>query len=214
MPHTYDEMPNDIDELLSALKHINTIVALKSPELHNVLGDAFFSDMLHALQTTMKEGKIQFNDLTNFRCFFMRILQAHPGAAFCATNSLATSHLWNERGMKEALKVFIRDGGTIEQIFFVKSLEEIASSAVETILDSLQEIGIKMSIASNEQIPAGCERLFLVESTGKVAWELLVDDQGHMGFVITTDQQATANYCQIFDQLKQQAQQLKLSYRP
>ena len=214
MPYTNDETPNDIDELLSTLKRINTIVARKRPELHNVLGDAFFSDMLHVLQTTMKEGKIHFNDLTNFRSFFMRMLQAHPGATFRATNSLATSHLWNERSMKEALKAFTRGGGTIEQLFFVKNLEELTSHEVKTILDSLQEIGIEMSVVSNEQIPVGCERLFLVEATGKVAWELLVDEQGHMGFVITTDQQATADYAQVFDQLKQVAHPLKLSYRP
>lgn len=211
----FKELQRELEQLLkkSNFERMEEIIKLTNPELHTVLGSDYFSIIHHSLQLAIKEGTIEVNDLTSFRLYFKQILRAHPGATFDSTSSLATSYLWNEREMKEAMRTFINNGGKIEQVFFVKGLEEMASPELETILDSLQKIGINIRIVSSTHVPAALKKYFFVEENKKIAWEIPIDDHGRAGTgMITTNALLMADFLRIFDNLCQSSQQL--SYSP
>ncbi len=119
-----------------------------------------------------------------------------------STSSLATSYLWNEKDMEDALARFIHEGGKIKQIFFVRSPEEAASPEMQVTLDLLKKIGITIRIVNSTRIPANLKQYFIVEARRKIGWDIPVNDQGHVGLsVITANPAVTANYCKIFETL-------------
>lgn len=199
-----NEIQNKLENLLSKaeMEQMKAIITQISPDLRKVLGDAFFANMFHTLQMAMKDSKVQVNDSSSFRLNFKRMLKAYPNATFLSTSSLATSYLWNEKDMEEALARFIREGGRIKQIFFVRGPEEAAKPEVEITLALLKKIGIDVRIVDRLRIPADLKQYFIVESRRKVGWDISVNDQGHGGMsVITAAPTTTSKYHKTFETL-------------
>lgn len=195
--HTLEQLQlkTEHEQLKESLAHINL-------NLLKVIGDGYFSDMFNALETAIKSGKVQVNDSSSFRLNFKRMLKAFPNATFLSTSSLATSYLWNEKDMEEALSRFIREGGKIKQIFFVRSAEEAASKEMQVTLNLLKKIGIMVRVVNSATTPAYLKRYFIVESRRKIGWDIPINDQGHVGMsVITANTTATVEYCKMFETL-------------
>lgn len=183
------------EQLKESLAHI-------SPNLLKVVGDDYFSGMFDAMDKAIEDSKIYVNDSNNFRLNFKRMLRSFPSSTFLSTSSLATSYLWNEKDMEDALTRFIHEGGKINQVFFVRSAEEGASKEMQVTLDLLKKIGITVRIIQSEGIPAHLKRYFIVESHKKIGWDIPINDQGHVGLsVITANETATTNYCKMFEML-------------
>jgi hypothetical protein len=205
----FNEMQRDIEKLLSKaeLERIDKIILQINPELRKVLSDEFFANIPILLKIAMKEHRVQVNDLTNFRFPFKHMLQSYSRATFLSTSSLATSYFWNDSEIVQALTCFIRGGGKIKQIFFVKDLEEMASMEMKVALDILQKIGISVKVVNSANIPPELKKYFFVESRKKIAWETPIYNQGHVGpSVVTSDEQTTTNYYKIFEKLWDSAQ--------
>lgn len=204
-----NEIRQKLEYLLSKaeLEQMKAIMAQINPDLRKVLGDRFFANMFHTLQTAMQESKVQVNDSNSFRLNFKHMLKAYPTATFLSTSSLATSYLWHEKDMQEALARFIRDGGRIKQIFFVHSLEEAAKPEMQVTFTLLKEIGITVRIVNSMHVPASLKQYFVVESRGKIGWDVSLSDQGHGGMsVITASSAVTSNYCKVFETLWESAE--------
>jgi hypothetical protein len=204
-----NEMQSKLESLLSKaeLEQMKEIIAHINPDLRKVLGNNFFSGMLHTLQTAMKDSKVQVNDSSSFRLNFKHMLRAYPTATFLSTSSLATSYLWNEKDMEDALARFIYEGGKIKQIFFVRGPEEAASAEMQVALDLLKKIGITVRTVNGTRIPASLKQYFIVESRRKIGWDIPVNDQGYVGLsVITADATVTTNYCKMFETLWESAE--------
>lgn len=199
-----NEMLSKLETLLSKaeLEQMQEIITHINPDLRKVLGNNFFSGMFHTLQMAMKDSKVQVSDGSSFRLNFKHMLKAYPTATFLSTSSLATSYLWNEKDMQDALTRFIHEGGKIKQIFFVQSLEEAASAEMQVTIDLLKKIGITVRIANSTRTPANLKQYFIVESRRKIGWDIPVNDQGHVGLsIITANATVTANYCKMFETL-------------
>jgi len=199
-----NEMQDKLENLLSKaeLEQMKEMITHINPDLRKVLGNNFFSGMFHTLQTALKESKVQLSDSSTFRLNFKHMLRAYPKATLLSTSSLATSYLWNEKDMEDALARFIHEGGKIKQIFFVRSPEEAASPEMQVTLDLLKKIGITIRIVNSTRIPANLKQYFIVEARRKIGWDIPVNDQGHVGLsVITANPAVTANYCKIFETL-------------
>ena len=199
-----NEIRRDVEMLLAKaeLERMDEIIAQINPDLRKVLSDDYFTRMTHLLHTAMKERRVEVDDLINFRFYFEQMLQSYPKATFLSTGSLAISHLWNDSEIEHALTAFIQGGGRIKQVFFVKSLEDRASIATKEALDLLERIGITVIVVNSSHIPSDLKKYFFVESRKKVAWEIPVDNQGHVGSsVVTADEQTIANYTKIFAKL-------------
>lgn len=204
-----NEIQSKLENLLSKaeLEQMKEFIVQINPDLRKVLGDNFFADMFNTLQTALNESKVQVNDSSSFRLNFKHMLKAYPSATFLSTSSLATSYLWNEKDMEAALARFIRDGGKIKQIFFVRSLEEAASAEMQITLNLLKKIGITVRVVNCASIPASLKQYFIVESRGKIGWEIPVNDQGYVGAsVITGAPSVTTNYRKVFETLWESAE--------
>jgi hypothetical protein len=207
-----NEMQSKLENLLSKaeLEQMKEIITHINPNLRKVMGDGYFSGMFLALETAIKASKVQVNDSSSFRFNFKRMLKAFPRATFLSTSSLATSYLsylWNDRDTEVALAHFIREGGKIKQIFFVRSPEEAASAEMQFTLDILKKIGITVRIVNSTRIPSSLKQYFIVESRGKIGWDIPVNHQGHVELsVITAATAVTANYCKMFETLWESAE--------
>lgn len=198
------EMLHMLEQLLvkTEQEQLRKNLARINPGLRKIVGDDYFPGLFQALETAITTGKVQVNGSSSFRLNFKRMLKAFPNATLLSTSSLATSYLWNEKDMEDALTHFINEGGKIKQIFFVRGAEEAASVEMQATLDLLNKIGITVHMVDSSRIPAHMKRYFIVESRGKIGWNIPVNDQGQVGLSeITADTAVTANYCKLFKTL-------------
>lgn len=203
-----NEMQHDLERLLAKaeLEHMDEIIAQINPDLRKVLSDDYFASILKALQIAMKDKRVQVNNSTRFRFSFKQMLQSYPKATFLSTGSLATPYLWNDKEIVHALTCFIHSGGRIKQILFVKDLEELASVEMKAALDLLEKIGITVRVVNSSHVPSDLKKYFFVESRKKIAWEIPIDNQGHVELsVVTAEEQTTTNYYKIFEKLWENA---------
>ncbi|HEU5378768.1 MAG TPA: hypothetical protein VFV38_25375 [Ktedonobacteraceae bacterium] len=199
-----NEMRHDLGRLLarSELEQIDKIISQINLDLRKALSEDYFANTLKSLQTAMKEQHVQISDISILSSSFKQILQSYTRTTFLSTSSLATSYLWNNREIERALTCFIQGGGRIRQLFFVKSLEELASVEVNDALKTLQKLHIDVQVVDSTHIPADFKKHFFVEAKRKIAWEIPVDSQGHVASsIVTADEQAITTYANIFETL-------------
>lgn len=203
--YKYNEAHRDLQRLLSTieLEHMEKTIALIHPELLKVLSKDYFLSIRSCLQIAAEESKVSVNDHARFSFYFRQMLRCYPNETFLSTCSATTSYLWKDPEIKKALSDFIAAGGTIKQIFFARSHEELFSQEVEAIAAQLRSIGIEARMATHASIPDDHKKYFFVEENGRVAWEaFVVDHEGHVGSsTLTANKQETANYCHIFENL-------------
>ena len=199
-----NELRRDLERLLCRveLEYMKETITQIHPALRRTLNDDFFLDIVHFFHTVVNESKVRVNNSARFRFYFQRTLQTYPKATFLLTSSLATSYLWEDVEIEDALTSFIHAGGKIKQVFFIKGLSELTSQKVQDMLTHQQRIGIEVHIVDSTSIPDNLKQYFLVESRKKIAWEIPVEHAGHVGSsVITANKQATASYSTIFNKL-------------
>lgn len=170
--------------------------------LRKVLKDDYFIDILEFFQTAVKESRVQLNDATRFRFYFIRTLQSYPKSTFLST----ASYLWRDSTIEEALARFIQNGGKIEQVLFVKNVQELSSSPIQELIARLKKlgVGIQVHIVNGTTTPGDLKKIFVVESKGKVAWEIHVDEEGYMeSSIITTNKHPCTGFCRIFEKLRE-----------
>src|SRR5579883_1328708 len=126
------------------MNNVNEIIAHIDLNLRKVWGDNYFVRMGNLLHMAIEERRLEVSD---FSFYFKQLLRAYPGATFLSTNSLNVSHLWTNREVAQALADFIQAGGRVEQMFFVKSLEEESSVEMRVALAHLKRIGIAVQLA-------------------------------------------------------------------
>ena len=197
------EAHQDVQRLLSKVEpeHLGRVLQQVDPLLRKVLKDDYFIDILEFFQTAIEQGRVQLNDATRFRFYFIRTLQCFPKATFLST----MSYLWKDPIIEDAVARFIKNGGKIEQVvFMVKKVEEPCSPATQTMVDRLQKIGVQVHIVNGTATPGDLKKNFIAESKGKIAWETFVDDDGHVeSSTVTTNKHSTASYCRIFEKLRE-----------
>lgn len=181
------------------LKRMDEVISHIDLNLRKVWGDDYFAHMGNLLQTAIEDRRVEVDD---FGFYFKQLLRAYPEATFLSTSSLSISHLWTNRDIAQALTSFIRAGGHIKQIFFVQSLEDEASVEMRVALDHLKKIGVCVQVVGSSEHACDLRTFFFVESSKRIAWEIPIDEQGHIGTsVVTADEQAIARYREIFAKL-------------
>lgn len=181
------------------MNNINEMIMHIDLNLRKVWGDHYFARMGKLLQMAIEERRVEVND---FSFYFKQLLLAYPGATFLSTSSLSVSHLWTNREVAQALADFIQVGGRVEQLFFVRSLEEESSVEMRVVLAHLKKIGVSVQVIDSAQYPCDLKNFFLVEARRRIAWEIPIDRQGRIGTsVVTADERTIARYVEIFSAL-------------
>ncbi len=174
------------------------------PGLRRVLKDDYFLDVVGFLYTAINDGKVPVNDIARLRFYYIRTLKCFQRATFLSTNSATAFTLWEDHAIENATTEFVRKGGIMKQIFFVKSDQERSLPTTQAKIARMQKMGVQVHIVNSAATPGDLKKNFIVESRGKIAWEMRVDDDGHVGSsIITTNQDLTTGYCRIFEKLLQ-----------
>lgn len=192
----------DVERLLSKIEPEQMAKVLQQidPHLRKVLKDDYFLDILEFFQAAVEQSKVQLNDVTRFRFYFIRTLRNYTKSTFLST----VPFLWKDPTIEDAIARFIQKGGKIEQVFFVKDDQELSSPALQAVLARQQKIGVQVHIINSIVTPSDLKKNFIVESRGKIAWETHMHDDGHIGSgTITTNTHLTVSYCRIFEKLRE-----------
>jgi hypothetical protein len=201
----YIEIHKDIQYLLSEveIEKLGRIVEEIDPNLRKVLEDEYFLDILKFLRVAVRERKVPVNDWARFCHYYVRTLQVFSKTTFLSASTSITGHLWKDAVIEDAMARFIKRGGKVRLVFFLKDVKELVLPEVKEALARLQTIGIEVAIAFHASTPNELKKNFIVESKGKIAWEMHLDDEGRVTTsIVTTNQQQTASYQKMFEKLR------------
>jgi hypothetical protein len=172
------------------------------PGLLKVFKDDYFLNLIEFLQVAIKENKVQVNHIEHLRHYYIRTLRRYPKAKFLSTQCSSVFSLWKDPVIEEETTSFIRKGGKLERILLVKDAQELASQEVQEVIEHQRKIGIQVHIAYSSGTPSNLKKNFIVESRGKIAWEIHEDGE-HIKAMVTTDKQLVTSYCRIFEKLQE-----------
>jgi hypothetical protein len=200
-----------ISEMKEQVQHLVLKIALEhmggelleqiDPGLRKVLKDDYFLDVLTFLLTAIKEKKVQVNDIVRLRHYYIRTLESYPKATFLSTHPSTASEHENQR-IEKAIASFIRKGGKMKHIIFVRDAQELSLPPLKEKVTYLQQLGVQVHFVNSSTLPGDLRKNFLVESHGKIAWEMHVDHDGHViSGTISANKQTNASYCHIFEKL-------------
>ncbi len=201
----YIEIHKDIQYLLLEIEieKLGRVVEQIDPHLLKVFEDEYFLNVLKFLQVAVRESKVAVNDWARFRHYYIRMLQLFSKTTFLSASTSITGYLWKDTVVEDAMAQFIKRGGKIRLVFFLKDAKELALPEVQAVLARLQTIGIQVSIASHTSTPNELKKNFIVESKGKIGWEMHLDSEGRViTSTVTTSQQKTAIYQKMFEKLR------------
>ena len=172
------------------------------PGLRKVLKDDYFLDVVGFLSTAIHEGKVPVNDSARFRFYYIRTLKSFQRATFLSTNLATEPTLWEDHAIEQATTEFVSKGGTMKQIFFVKNAQEHSLPTTQAKITRMQKMGVQVHVVDSSVIPGDLKKDFIVESKGRIAWEIYINHNGHIGSgVVTTNKNITTSYVRIFEKL-------------
>jgi len=198
----------EIDERLQhlvmkiALEHISgEVIERIDPALLKVLKDDYFLDVVTFLLTAINESKVQVNDNVRLRYYYIRTLESYPRATFLSARFSAAPRHENHR-IEKALATFTAKGGKMKHIIIVKDTQELSSPTIQAKAACLRQTGVQVHLVNGSTLPVDLRKNFLVESHGKIAWEMQVDHEGHVtSGMVSTNRQLNRRYCHIFEKL-------------
>lgn len=185
-----------------ALEHMGgELLEQIDPDLRKVLKDDYFLEVLTFLLTAIREKKVPVNDIVRLRHYYIRTLGSYPKATFLSTHPSTASQHENQR-IEEAIANFIHKGGKVKHIIFVRDAQELSLPGLKEKVMRFQQIGVQVYLVNSSTLPGDLRKNFLVESHGKISWEMHVDHDGHViSGTISANKQTNASYCHIFEKL-------------
>ena len=188
--------------LETVLKHMSEeVIAQIDPGLLKVLKEDYFHDVVAFLLTAVKESKVQLNDNVRLKHFYIRTLESFPRATFLSAHFLTASRHENQR-IEKALATFIQKGGKVKHIIVVKDAQELATPAIQARAAHLQQMGVQVHFVNGSTLPGDLRKNFLVESHGRIAWEMQVDHEGHVtSGMVSANRQQNKSYCHMYEKM-------------
>ena len=185
-----------------ALEHMGgELLEQIDPALRKILNDDYFLDVLAFLLTSIREKRVQVNDIVRLRHYYIRTLESYPKATFLSTQPSTASQHENQR-IEKAIANFICKGGKMKHIIFVRDAQEFTLPKLQEKAARLRQLGVQVHFVNSSMLPGDLRKNFIVESHGKIAWELHVDHDGHViSGTISANKQTNASYCHSFEKL-------------
>lgn len=171
------------------------------PALLKVLKDDYFVDVVTFLLTALKESKVQVNDNMRLRYHYIRTLETYSKAVFLVTR-ISTTLRDENQWIDKAFATFISKGGKIKYIIVVKDAQELSAPAIQAKAACLRQTGVQVHLVNAKTLPVDIRKNFIVESHGKIAWEMQLDHEGYItSGMLSTNKQFNISYCSIFEKL-------------
>ncbi|HEX5736472.1 MAG TPA: hypothetical protein VF131_26815 [Blastocatellia bacterium] len=187
-------------ERLNDIERLRKLRGLLNPNLEKVFGDHFSSELNNVLQA-LETNRITLHNIDDFRLYYKETLIRFPDSEFWATSIPSKTYFWGDPATEEAIEQFIRGGGKMKRIFFLKSREEINDPEAKAIISKQVQMGIEVRIIESDNTP-GLYKLFFVESEGRFAWQVTTSASNRIAHVTgTADSSDIENYLQCFKKL-------------
>ncbi len=173
--------------------------------LRRVLGDGFFTGLLSPLQIALEEQVVHFREGNQFRLYYASTLKNYASETFLCSTTMKTFSIWLDTSISAANARFIKAGGKIRQIVFIKSGDDVSSVEFQKFVLHQKSIGVEIFIASMSMdthvlmIELLRKDLF-VGTRAPVAWEVFVDDSENIGLsVLIVNPSKIEDYRRVLD---------------
>lgn len=171
------------------------------PNLEIVFGEHVLN-LISGVESAVKSKQIKLHDVDLFRYFYRKTLEKYPKAIFYATSLPYKQYFWKDESTIRAMTRFIENKGSFKRIFFVSNTLELDELEVQEVLTEQQKSKIDVYTTVVKNVPKNFNKLFVVESKGRIAWEVFVDSSREIVSVIaTSDPKETESYLRIFNEL-------------
>jgi hypothetical protein len=183
------------------IERIRRIRERLDPRFDSVFGK-HITKSVDNLVTAVQRGKLELSDQYEFRSLYKETLENFPNSEFLATSIPSKSYFWRDPSIDEAIARFIKNGGKMRRIFFVKDREVQKNSEAWEIMARQEAMGVHVYIAYADEVPREYYKLFLVESRRKFVWSVEIGVKNEITTVVgESDPDAVEQYFKIWGQL-------------
>src|SRR6266487_5153369 len=165
----------------------------------------FFTGLLSPLQIALEEQVVHFREGNQFRLYYASTLKNYASETFLCSTTMKTFSIWLDTSISAANARFIKAGGKIRQIVFIKSGDDVSSVEFQKFVLHQKSIGVEIFIASMSMdthvlmIELLRKDLF-VGTRAPVAWEVFVDDSENIGLsVLIVNPSKIEDYRRVLD---------------
>lgn len=161
-------------------------------------------ELLGSIVLAIQDKSIRITELERYRYYYIRALANFPHSTIMATSIPSSLYFWKNPAVENAIAAYIKQGGTFKRIFFLDHAEDVLRSEVQEILRKQLEIKVEAYIVPVSAVPPQLATLFVVESRGRIGWQVYTDDNRRITSVVaTTDQNTTRRFLELFEKLLQ-----------
>lgn len=148
-------------------------------------------------------GKVLLEPVEHFPHFYRETLATFSSEHFSATSLASREFFWKNAATMDAIKTFIRGGGSMHRIFLLDSATDEEGGEVREIIQDQVSAGVKVSTVDSTNIPAEWQKYFVVAEKEDLAWTSAISPGRRIASVeaISNPKEVDA-YRLIFDHLK------------
>jgi SAM-dependent methyltransferase len=143
------------------------------PRIDSVIG-AYVDEHLGVLYGVFRDQTLEL-DKTKFRILYSDTLRAYPKSQVFATSYPSARYFWSNSDTEQAMRTFVRNGGEMTRIFFLKNAAEANDPEANLILSRQKEINVDVRTLVASAVPQEWQKIFLVVVEGdeeRIGWEL------------------------------------------
>lgn len=170
-----------------------------NPFLDKVFGEHFSKEIGNIVEA-LESNKITLHNTDEFRSYYGETLRQFPTAEFWATSIPSRAFFWDP-AIENVIAEFIKGGGRMKRIFFLKGPEEANEPEVMAIISRQIEIGVEVYTADSSQMHSFYD-LFFVDSQGRFAWKVTERSNQITQVVGTADSKEIEVYKDNFEKLR------------
>jgi hypothetical protein len=148
-------------------------------------------------------GKVLLEPVEHFPHFYRETLATFSSEHFSATSLASREFFWKNAATMDAIKTFIRGGGSMHRIFFLDSAADEEGGEVREIIKDQLSAGVKVFTVDSTNIPGEWQKYFVVAQKEDLAWTSAVSPGRRIASVeAISDPKEVDAYRLIFDHLR------------
>lgn len=190
---------------LSTVARLPELLESVDPALLNVFRP-YLEEVFRTPPRILSEKRFRLHQMEAYRSYHRRTLEENPGCTFFATSLPYRKWFWRTDYLERSMASFIANGGRIVRIFFIPEEDSVSSLEPQEVMAAQARIGVEVYTLETSRIPPDLRRFFLVEESGRLAWEAVRGPDDQVASIdVTADSKDIRDYIARFDQLKRVA---------
>lgn len=184
-----------------AVHYLSHLQEHVDPRIDEVFGD-YIKNLVVTLERVVEERVVAFHDVDLFYYFWKRTLKSIPRSTLLHTSLPYKRYFWKDSSVAEAMREFIRKGGTMRRIFFVNWSDEATTEEVKSILSAHCDAGVEVYTTDANRVPDDLHRLFFADTKKRIGCQVIVGStQEIVRTEATSDSETIEDYIRTFNRL-------------